>query len=134
MESQVLESTQQDAVYADRERLQGVWHFVSGSREAQLDIAGDRFTVRFRNGDTYQGNFTLHPVARPKRMDMEIAEGPDRHRGKKALCIYALDGNRLLWAANRPGETDPPLFFPPPEDRDHVHIVFEREKIRVTPK
>jgi uncharacterized protein (TIGR03067 family) len=112
----------------ERERLQGVWHFVSGSREAQLLIAGECFSVHFKNGDTYRGTFTLDPSARPKRLDMEIVEGPQRHCGKIALCIYALDSNRLLWAANKPGDTDAPTHFPPPGDKEHAHIVFERQK------
>jgi uncharacterized protein (TIGR03067 family) len=122
------DNTLLDTVRGERERLQGVWHFVSGSREAQLLISGEHFTVQFKNGDTYIGTFTLEPIARPKRMDMKIAEGPERHRGKTALCIYALDTNRLLWAASKPGESEAPRFFPPPEDKEHVHIVFERLK------
>lgn len=117
-----------DAAPSECERLQGVWQFVSGSREAQLIVSGAHFTVQFKNGDTYLGTFTLDPLARPKRLDMEIVEGPERHRGKTARCIYALDGHRLLWAANKPGEDDAPTHFPPPGDKEHAHIIFERAK------
>jgi uncharacterized protein (TIGR03067 family) len=128
MESLLIEDSRLEAARAERERLQGTWNFVSGSREAQLFINGEQFSVLFKNGDIYRGTIALDPVARPKRLDMTIEEGPERHRGKTARCIYALDANRLLWAAGKPGEDDAPKFFPPPEDKEHAHIVFERVK------
>jgi uncharacterized protein (TIGR03067 family) len=128
MASLLIDDSRLDMARAERERLQGTWNFVSGSREAQLVIDGEQFTVRFKNGDAYRGTFALDPIARPKRMDMTIVEGPERHRDKTARCIYALDGNRLLWAAGKPGEDEAPKFFPPPEDKEHAHIVFERPK------
>jgi uncharacterized protein (TIGR03067 family) len=128
MESLLIDAGRLDAARAERERLQGTWNFISGTREAQLLIDGDEFTVCFKNGDTYRGTIALDPIARPKRLDMMIAEGPERHRGKTARCIYALDANRLLWAAAKPGEEEAPKFFPPPEDKEHAHIVFERAK------
>ncbi len=51
------------AVNDDKERLQGSWNFVSGIREAQMLIAGDHFTVKFKNGDIYLGDYTLDPTA-----------------------------------------------------------------------
>jgi uncharacterized protein (TIGR03067 family) len=128
METLLIDDSRLAAARAECERLQGTWNFVSGTREAQLVIDGEQFTVRFKNGDAYRGTFALDPIARPKRMDMTVEEGPERHRGKTARCIYALDGSRLLWASGRPGADEAPKFFPPPEDKEHAHIVFERPK------
>ena len=54
------------AIQRDKERLQGTWNFVSGLREAQMLIAGDHFTVKFKNGDIYLGVYTLDPTAKPR--------------------------------------------------------------------
>jgi len=112
----------------DRDRLQGSWTFLAGPREAHLDVTGDHFTIRFRNGEVYLGTFTLGPSDRPKTMDMFIAEGPERHRGLKSLAIYALDGDRLIWSTGRPGTPARPRYFPGPEDREPLCIVFQRVK------
>ena len=53
------------AANEDKERLQGMWLFVSGIREAQMLIDGDHFTVTFSNGDLYRGNYTLDPTTQP---------------------------------------------------------------------
>jgi uncharacterized protein (TIGR03067 family) len=118
-----------DAVAAkDRERLQGVWNFITGRRKAQMTVAGDHFTVAFGNGDVYEGTFEIDPTAKPKAMDMLVHAGPEKHRGKTALCIYALDGPHLIWAPADPGVTERPTAFPPTESRDPLCLVFRREK------
>ncbi len=112
----------------DHGRLQGTWDFFAGPREAQLIIAGNHFTIRFRSGDVYLGTFTLGTTDRPKTMDMLIAEGPERHKGQQALAIYALDGDRLIWCPAKPGATGRPRHFPAREDREPLCIVFQRQK------
>jgi uncharacterized protein (TIGR03067 family) len=112
----------------DRERLQGAWNFVSGHREAQLQIRGEQFTVRFKHGDVYVGTFALDATARPKTMDMHIAEGPERHRGKTALCIYQLDGDHLIWCPSNPGSGDRLRAFPAEDDCEHLCLIFRRDK------
>ena len=62
------------AAARDRERLQGVWNFVTGRRKVQLVVRGDHFTARFNNGDVYEGTFELEP-------DQE-AQG-DGHDGRR---------------------------------------------------
>jgi uncharacterized protein (TIGR03067 family) len=115
-------------VNLDYERLQGTWDFFAGPREAWMLIAGHQFTVRFRNGEVYLGTFTLGPTGRPKSMDLQIVEGPDRHRGLLSLAIYALDGERLIWSTGKPGASQRPRFFPGREDREPLCIVFQRQK------
>jgi uncharacterized protein (TIGR03067 family) len=116
----------------DQDRLQGTWVFFSGTREAHLEVVGAQFTIRFKNGDSYRGTLSLDPSCKPRAMDLLIVEGPDRHRGKRALAIYALDGDRLIWCPSRPGETDRPTFFPPNEDTQRLCIVFQRNYPQAT--
>jgi len=112
----------------DKERLQGRWSFVSGTREAQMEILGDHFTIHFKNGETYIGTFVLHSTRKPKAVDMVITEGPDRYKGKTALAIYALDGQHLIWSPARPGLGERPAFFPLAEDKEHLCVVFHHDK------
>ena len=118
------------AVQRDRERLQGSWNFVSGIREAQMFVAGDHFTVKFKNGDIYLGVYTLDPTAKPKMMDMTIHEGPPKHQGKTSLVIYELDGEYLIWCPAEPGTGNRLRAFPPEEDTHHLCIIFRREKAK----
>src|SRR5262245_14396334 len=72
----------------DLEDLQGAWVFVAGKRPAEFLISGTHFTVRFADGEIYMGSFELDGAARPRSIRMQIDEGPARHRGLAALCIY----------------------------------------------
>ncbi len=132
METAVLDPdlARETAAGKDRERLQGTWNFLSGIREAQMLIAGDHFTVKFKNGDIYVGTYTLDPTTKPKMMDMTISEGPDKHRGKTSLIIYELDGDNLIWCPAEPGTGNRLRAFPPEEDTQHLCIIFRREKTR----
>jgi uncharacterized protein (TIGR03067 family) len=118
----------EEAARRDRDRLQGTWGFVSGKREAQLLIQGNHFTMRFRNGDIYVGTFTLDPANRPKAMDLTIDEGPEQYRGKKALAIYELDSEHLIWCPSEPGRDERLRAFPHEDDHGHLCIIFRREK------
>jgi uncharacterized protein (TIGR03067 family) len=122
----IEEGVVEELARREQERLQGRWVFMSGIREAELLIMGNLYTVRFKNGDAYRGRFTLDPTHKPKSMDMRIIEGPARHLGKVARAIYALDGKHLIWCPNKPGLEEPLPFFPPPDDQEHLCIVFRR--------
>ncbi len=127
-----LDLVREAAIQRDKERLQGTWNFVSGIREAQILIAGEHFTVKFKNGDIYLGMFTLDPTAKPRMMDMLIHEGPEKHRGKTSLVIYELDGDHLIWCPAEPGTGNRLAAFPPDDDMHHLCLVFRREKSRLT--
>jgi uncharacterized protein (TIGR03067 family) len=114
-------------VPSDRDRLQGIWGFVSGQRKAELLIAGDHFTVKFRNGDLYMGTFALVTARKVKHIDMTIEEGPERHRGKVSRGIYRLDGDELHWSPGDPG-ADRPAGFPEPADRTCLYLILRRER------
>jgi uncharacterized protein (TIGR03067 family) len=122
------EAARESAAARDRGRLQGVWIFVSGTREAELLFAGNHFTMKFRNGDIYLGTFRLDPTAKPKAIDVTVEEGPDRHRGKTSLGIYDLDGEHLIWAPSQPGMAERLTAFPPDNDPARLLFVFRHER------
>jgi uncharacterized protein (TIGR03067 family) len=111
----------------DLERLQGTWNVVTGRRPAVLLVAGTRFTVRFLDGEVYTGTFDLVLEAYPRVIAMAIEDGPDRHRGKTALCLYDLDGDTLRWCALEPGREERPEDFPDHDDRRYLAMIFRRE-------
>src|SRR3954470_16067254 len=117
----------EEAARRDRDRMQGVWKFVSGKREAKLLISGEHFTMHFRNGDVYLGTFTLDAAARPKAMDMLITEGPEAHKGKTSLAIYEFDGDHVIWCPAEPGRDERLRAFPS-QEADALCIIFKREK------
>jgi uncharacterized protein (TIGR03067 family) len=108
--------------------LQGTWFSVLGRREAQFFVSGNRFTVRFADGDIYMGTFEVNPTTRPRAMDMRIEEGPLQHKGKIALCIYELDGPILRWCAALPGHTERLRAFPAVDDVQALCLLFQREQ------
>jgi uncharacterized protein (TIGR03067 family) len=117
---------------AEREALQGTWLSVSGRREAEFIIAGYLFAVHFADGEVYMGAFQLNSRARPKTIDMRIDEGPTKHRGKIARCIYEVDGDTLRWCAAEPGAEKLMTHFPSVHDTRHLSMVFQRKQPRPT--
>src|SRR5262249_13985918 len=130
----VLEATidpgraREEAARRDRDRMQGVWKFVSGNREAKLLISGEHFTMHFRNGDVYVGTFTLDAAAHPRAMDMTITGGPEAHKGKRPRAFYEFDGAHLIWCPAEPGREDRLRAFPGHDDVGALCIIFKREK------
>lgn len=122
------EQLRKDASARDNDRLQGDWHFVAGQREAQLHVAGERYTIRFRNGDVYVGTFALDPIHRPRAMDLHIHDGPEQFRGKTALAIYEFDGDHLIWCPAEPGRDERLGSFPPADDSGTLCIIFRRDR------
>jgi uncharacterized protein (TIGR03067 family) len=108
--------------------LQGVWDFVSGTRQARLHITDNQFVILFTNGDQYEGRFRLDPTSRPKSIDLVIDEGPERHRGKESKGIYLLDNDHLLLCPGVPGSGERLEAFPEPEDRTHLRLVLRKNK------
>ena len=111
----------------DLERLQGAWRFVSGWRQARMEVNGDAYHMEFANGTTYSGTLTLDPNARPHAMDMQIDDGPPSHVNKVCLAIYQFDGDHLIWAPGEPGTGLRLEAFPPSDDTTNLCIVFVRE-------
>ena len=115
---------------ADLEQLQGVWTSVSGRREAQLLVAGNLFAIRFLDGQVYMGALDLEPGESPREMMMRVDEGPLKHKGKFALCIYELEGDTLRWCPTEPGSDEQLTAFPEIEDGRYLCTVFQRQRPR----
>jgi uncharacterized protein (TIGR03067 family) len=115
-------------VSADMKDLQGAWHSISGRREADLLVCGNRFAFRFADGEMYMGVFDLDGTTAPKAMDMRIDAGPVRHLGKTALCIYELQMHELRWCAVSPGRLGRLTAFPAEDDGQALYLVFRREQ------
>jgi uncharacterized protein (TIGR03067 family) len=111
---------------SDAEALQGAWMSVAGRRPAELLVCGSRFAVHFADGDIYIGSFTLGTEGWPGTMDLTIEEGPSRHKGQLALCIYEMDGEVMRWCTASPGQPERPRVFAE-HDPLHLCLVFRRE-------
>jgi uncharacterized protein (TIGR03067 family) len=115
---------------ADLEQLQGAWSSVSCRHQTELLIAGNLFAVKFLDGKIYMGTFDLDAGERPKEMVMRIDEGPVKHKGKFALCIYELDGDTFRWCPTEPGSDERLTDFPDVGDSRYLCTVFQRQRPR----
>ena len=113
----------------DIDNLQGVWTSVAGRRQVKLLIAGHRFTFEILDGDIYMGNIRLDWTSEPKQMDMRIDEGPLKHKGEIALCIYEFENELLRWCPTRPGTPFRLSSFPSIDDERYLSLVFKRERL-----
>jgi uncharacterized protein (TIGR03067 family) len=79
---------------------------------------------------TATGTITIDPTKKPKQIDVNLADGTgrgERLKGKTALSIYQLDGDTLLFCANRPGQEGYPTHFPNQEgEGEFLNLVFKR--------
>lgn len=112
----------------DTQALQGAWACVAGRRRALFLVAGDRFTLHFADGAIYMGTFSLGDDGWPCAMDVRIDQGPPRHKGLDALCIYEFDGDTLRWCTAEPGQQERPTAFIELDPR-HLCLVFRREHL-----
>src|SRR5438874_10330357 len=116
----------------DLDHLQGEWLTIEGRRAGELFISGRTYSLRFLDGTSYQGTFELHAAvpaseAAPRHMLMHIEEGPPKHRGKSAWCIYSLEVGQLRWCPGEPGSAEKLTAFPDLEDRRFLNTVFRRD-------
>jgi len=114
---------------SDLERLQGAWLAVAGRRQAEFLIAGNRIAAHFADGDVYVGSFTLDTDGRHATMDVRVEEGPSRHKGLIARCIYEVDGDVLRFCTASPGQGDRPAAFAEVHPL-HLCLIFRREHAR----
>jgi uncharacterized protein (TIGR03067 family) len=109
----------------EADRLQGDWLYLAGLRAADVSFSGDRFVVRFHNGEVFNGTFVLTPLHHPRAIDLTIQEGP-RHVGKVSLGIYQVDGKRMVLCPGVPGTGERPRYFPPADDRERLSLTLKR--------
>ena len=112
----------------DLEQLQGVWVSVAGQQQAELLIAGNLYAVKFLDGKIYMGTLDIDAGEQPKEMIMRIDEGPIKHKGKFALCIYELDGDTLRWCPSEPGSDEQLTAFPPEGDGRYLCMTFRKQR------
>jgi uncharacterized protein (TIGR03067 family) len=115
------------ALLGDLEALQGAWTAISGRRQATFLISGNHFTVHFADGEIYMGCFTVGSNGRYRTMDVQVVEGPQRHKGQSALCIFELDQDVLRWCTASPGQLDRPGDFIE-ADPLHLCLVFRKHR------
>jgi uncharacterized protein (TIGR03067 family) len=124
-------STATDAeAQAELKTLQGAWVSIAGQRPLHLFFAGRRFTASFVDGRLYMGCFELRLDDDPHIMIMHIEEGPAKHKGQTAWCIYDLERDQLRWCPAEPGSGERLVAFPSVTDRRYSCSVFRREPAR----
>jgi len=114
----------------DLAHLQGVWVSVAGQRRAEFLIAGHLFTMKFHDGALYMGTFDVEPDETPPVMTMRIDEGPIKHKGHIALCIYEIKNDMLRWCPGKPGSDERPMGFASDEEVGALCLLFKREYAR----
>jgi hypothetical protein len=113
--------------HPDLDHLQGEWLTVEGRRAGELFISGTTFNLRFLDGTAYKGSFTLVSEGACQVMNMHVEEGPSKHKGKSARCLYCLDLGLLRWCPSEPGSDERLTTFPDLEDPRYLHTVFRRD-------
>lgn len=122
----------------DIDRLQGTWEKVyaeqiiklkKGFKKQRLVIEGDMLTSKRGDELDFKGRITLDPSKNPKTLDMELAE--DAHgykKGEISQGIYMIEGDTLKWCNAAPGADDRPEKFSNNVEKNHILLVFKREK------
>ena|SRR5437868_9978310 len=127
MTPQIVSASSPPLSSSDLDHLQGEWLTVEGRRAGELFITGRTYTLRFLDGTFYEGTFDLLPDHSPQVMVMYIKEGPPKHKGKSAWCLYTLDVGLLRWCPTEPGTEERLTAFPDLDDRRYLHTVFRRD-------
>ena len=105
-----------DAVKKELAELDGTWVLVSGEREGMPltdNVIKDSKRV-CKNGETtvtiqgmlfMKAKFTVDPSKKPKTIDYEIIDGPNK--GKTQAGVYELDGDTVKFCFTAPGAERP---------------------------
>jgi uncharacterized protein (TIGR03067 family) len=120
----------------DAEAFKGDWKAVSVTQSGQAVPAEIATHVKFHfDGKSYvnklddmveEGGYTIDPSKTPKTIDIDIKTGDDK--GKKQLCIYKLDKDKLTIIAAKAGATERPTSFNSEAGSEVIEFVLEREK------
>jgi hypothetical protein len=126
-------STQESSprVCTDLENIQGDWLTVEGQRAGELTISGQNFSLRFLDNTHYAGTFELLPANSPATMLMHVVDGPPKHKGKSAWCLYSLEVGMLRWCPTEPGSNERLSAFPGMNDKRYLHTLFRRDTIDI---
>jgi uncharacterized protein (TIGR03067 family) len=120
-----------------RKELAGTWQAVSYAldgkkasdedmKKIRLLIDADGKTTAQREGKTFIASTTrIDPTKTPKTIDITFTAGEDK--GKTALGIYKIEGDRLTICRTAPGKERPSEFSSRPSSR-HTLMVYRRVK------
>ncbi len=122
-----------DAIQKEYARFEGTWRFssfeiegmkqpASDFKNIRLVLKGDQWTLQ---GGPDKGTFKIDPTKNPKQIDVLFAEGPEK--GKTALGIYELEGDRYTVCLGLVGRDRPTQFVSKPGS-GHVLEVLRRVK------
>jgi uncharacterized protein (TIGR03067 family) len=121
----------QTALVNGLQELQGAWLSIAGRRKGNFLITGNRFTFEFQSGEIYKGTLSVDATPDPRHMDMQIEEGPEKHKGKLTRCIYQLeDEDTMHWCPAAPGVAERLSWFPTVRDERYLSMVFRRFRLR----
>jgi uncharacterized protein (TIGR03067 family) len=114
----------------EAKKLDGTWVVASATfdgkaldemKDGQVTIAGDKFTIKSKDGKETKHTFKVDPSKKPKTMDlMLVKKEPNAAPG---LVVYELDGDTLKLAIGPPDKRPTEL-----TDKGHPLVILKRKK------
>src|SRR5262249_47534296 len=101
----------------EMKHLQGTWKVVQAKRDGEMVAAlkggtvtleGNKFTSKTGETILGQGTWKVDPGRKPKTIDIEYTQGPEK--GKKVLGICHLTKGTWILALGPPGKERPSSF------------------------
>jgi uncharacterized protein (TIGR03067 family) len=89
-----------------------------------LTMEDGKYTVDFA-GNAHKGSIELKLKEKPRQMDIDETEGPNK--GTKTKAIYELNGDTLKVCYSLEGK-DRPTTFESKEGSDTLFVVYKRKK------
>ncbi len=109
------DAAQEEAAKKDLQAMQGPWtlvsYIVNGKPTPSAEMAKIQLTVHGKvstfvnDKKALHGAYTLDATKKPKTLDIDLTDGPDK--GKKKLAIYALEKDQLKICVGAIGVTRP---------------------------
>ncbi len=117
------DSPGEEAAKKDLQAMQGDWkmvgYVVNGKPWTAQELAKVHLTVKgkestfVRDNETTHGMYVLDAAKKPKTMDIDLTDGPQK--GKKMLAIYELEKDQLRVCVADAGKPRPTEFKPGPD-------------------
>jgi uncharacterized protein (TIGR03067 family) len=119
---------------SDKDKLQGIWEFVSGEM-AGKKVEGDEAAQIKKHQFVFKGEklttkqestYTIDSSKRPKEIDLKVDKGPEQEQGTWK-GIYDLKGDELTLCMAPPNQ-DRPTEFVTKEDKMMMLLKLKRVK------
>jgi uncharacterized protein (TIGR03067 family) len=130
------DAPREDSAKKELEKFQGDWvavsYTVDGKEVGDDELKTIRLTVKgadstFKRGDkTGHGTYKLGPSKDPKEIDISHDDGPDK--GKTALGVYEVEGEKLKICLAAPGVKERPKELASKPGSGHTLEVWKRAK------